>query len=76
MRYVLEVTIFMMIICLPAFVLVTLVVMLASFVYGDNIPQRDQDTGQEGRIMRSAHAEAPPSVPRHPENKDMIRIRW
>ena len=45
MRYVLEVTIFMMIICLPAFVLVTLVVVLAPVVFGDNIPQRDQDTG-------------------------------
>ena len=67
MRYVLEVTVFLTVIAVPVLVLVTLLLVLSTLVFGDSIPQRDQDSGQDGRIVLSARAEAPHSVPRHRE---------
>ena len=57
MRYVMEVTVFLMLIAVPAFVLATLILVLAPLVFGDSIPQRDQASDQDGRIGLSARAE-------------------
>ena len=76
MRYALEVTVFLTVIVVPAIVLLTLILVLAPLVFGDSIPRGDQDSGQDGRIVLSAPAEAPNSAPRYLENKDMNWIRW
>ena len=56
MRYVLDIMVLLMVVAIPALVLVTLIVVLSPFVFGDSIPQRDQDSGQDGHIVYS-HAD-------------------
>ena len=67
MRYVLEVTVLLMVIIIPAFVLVTLIVVMAPLVFGDSIPQRDQDSGQDGRVVAADHADNPADFGRFSE---------
>ncbi len=67
MRYVMEVTVFLMLIAVPAFVLVTLILVLAPLVFGDSIPQHDEASGQDSRIEQSVRAEAPHPAPRYRE---------
>ncbi len=49
--------VFLAVIAVPAFVLVTLILVLSPLVFGDGIPRRDQASGQDAPIALTARAE-------------------
>ncbi len=75
MRYVLEVTVFLTVIAVPAFVLVTLILVLSPLVFGDGIPQRNQSSGQDGRIVLSARAEPMRRIVMPDKQKSVHEVR-